>query len=129
MKSSTIFPVGGKVEIRDAEWRILSAEMTKAGGQLLKCEGLSQIVRGRVCYFFTLYENDVTLLLPENTKLVADPSSQFIESRLYIETVLRTAPRTENEQNLRCSIKRQWIRFPTSLIRRSRRLTSRAREF
>lgn len=98
MKSSTIFPVGGKVEIRDAEWRILSAEMTKAGGQLLKCEGLSQIVRGRVCYFFTLYENDVTLLLPENTKLVADPSSQFIESRLYIETVLRTAPRTENDK-------------------------------
>lgn len=98
MKSSTIFPVGGKVEIRNAEWRILSAEMTKSGGQLLKCEGLSQIVRGRVCYFFTLYEKDVTLLLPENTKLVADPSPQFIESRLYIETVLRTAPHTENDK-------------------------------
>lgn len=98
MDNNKIFPVGGKVVIRDAEWRILSAELTKAGGQLLKCEGLSQIVRGRVCYFFTLYENDVKLLLPENTKLVADPSSRFIESRLYIETVLRTAPRTENDK-------------------------------
>lgn len=94
---NTIWPVGARIEARDAEWRILSVDSMRGPGQLLKCLGLSNIVRGRVAYFFTAYENDsLRLLEPENTNFVSDRTPHYIQSRLYLESVLRTAPKTDN---------------------------------
>ena len=36
---------GVRVEIRDAEWRIKCIDHTSDGGELLTCEGLSELVR------------------------------------------------------------------------------------
>ena len=98
LDTNKVYPVGAKVEIRDAVWRILSVDAVREGGQLLKCEGLSNIVLGRVVYFFTLYEDAVILLTPEETVLAKDTSSRFIQTRLYIESILRTSPKTENDK-------------------------------
>lgn len=98
LDTNKVYPVGAKVEIRDAVWRILSVDAVREGGQLLKCEGLSNIVLGRVVYFFTLYEDAVKLLTPEETVLAKDTSSRFIQTRLYIESILRTSPKTENDK-------------------------------
>lgn len=98
LDTNKVYPVGAKVEIRDAVWRILSVDAVREGGQLLKCEGLSNLVLGRVVYFFTLYEDAVKLLTPEETVLAKDTSSRFIQTRLYIESILRTSPKTENDK-------------------------------
>lgn len=37
---------GVRVEIRDVEWRIRCIDHTSDGGELLTCEGLSELVRG-----------------------------------------------------------------------------------
>ena len=95
LDTNKVYPVGAKVEIRDAVWRILSVDAVREGGQLLKCEGLSNIVLGRVVYFFTLYEDAVKLLTPEETVLAKDTSSRFIQTRLYIESILRTSPKMD----------------------------------
>lgn len=40
-----------RVEIRDAEWRVKCIDHTSDGGELLTCEGLSELVRGREATF------------------------------------------------------------------------------
>lgn len=93
------WPVGANIEARDAEWRILSVDPVKGDGHLLKCVGLSNIVRGRVAYFFTAYETGgLRLLQPENTNFVQDTTPKFMLTRLYLESVLRTAPKTDNKK-------------------------------
>ena len=44
---------GVRVEIRDAEWRIKCVDRTSDGGELLTCEGLSELVRGREAPFLS----------------------------------------------------------------------------
>lgn len=36
LDTNKVYPVGAKVEIRDAVWRILSVDAVREGGQLLK---------------------------------------------------------------------------------------------
>lgn len=53
---------GQRVEIRDAEWRIKSADHSSDGGQLLTCEGLSPLVQGREGCFLTRLGQAVRIL-------------------------------------------------------------------
>lgn len=61
---------GVRVEIRDAEWRIKCIDHTSDGGELLTCEGLSELVRGREATFLTKIESNICILAPEDTQLV-----------------------------------------------------------
>lgn len=88
------YPVGAHVIIRDAEWRIIEVQHTTNNNFRLTCTGLSDLVRGRKGIFYTGLEDDVKILLPDETELKQDDSPGFIKSRLYIESVLRSAPRT-----------------------------------
>ena len=88
------YPVGAHVIIRDAEWRIIEVQHTTNNNFRLTCTGLSDLVRGRKGIFYTGLEDDVKILLPDETELKQDDSSGFIKSKLYIESVLRSAPRT-----------------------------------
>lgn len=49
LDTNKVYPVGAKVEIRDAVWRILSVDAVREGGQLLKpnvfCNGESASLR------------------------------------------------------------------------------------
>lgn len=59
------------------------------GGDLLICDGVSELVRGRSTQFLTRLEERVEVLDPAETELVADDSNAFNASMLYIEGVLR----------------------------------------
>lgn len=61
---------GVRVEIRDAEWRIKCVDRTSDGGELLTCEGLSELVRGREATFLSKIESSIRVLAPEDTVLV-----------------------------------------------------------
>jgi ERCC4-related helicase len=83
------FAPGMRVEIRDAEWRIRRTDHASDGGFVLACEGLSELVRGREGLFLSKLEPAIRILDPRDTRLIADTSSNFNASLLYIDTLLR----------------------------------------
>lgn len=92
MSRSCSYAPGVRVEIRDAEWRIKCVDRTSDGGELLTCEGLSELVRGREATFLSKIEKSIRILAPEDTALVDDTSSSYSASRLYLATLIRQAP-------------------------------------
>lgn len=80
---------GARVLIRDEEWLIRRVDPSSDGGELLVCDGVSDLVRGRTAHFLTQLEERVELLHPAQTRLVQDDSSHFNASMLYIEGVMR----------------------------------------
>lgn len=92
-KSPDTFAPGLRVEIRDAEWVIKRADLTSNGRHALLVTGISELVRGRDARFLTELD-DIRPLHPEDTELVADGSSRFAKTRLYIESLLRQSPPT-----------------------------------
>lgn len=80
---------GARVEIRDAEWRVKRVDRTSDGGHSLRCEGLSELVRGKEGIFLTQLEKDIRVLRPEETELIVDDSPQYQATRLYLDTMLR----------------------------------------
>ena len=94
---SQSFAPGVRVEIRDAEWRIKSIDRTSDGGELLTCEGLSELVRGRQATFLTKIEPNIRVLAPEDTDLVDDISSSYRATRLYLATLIRQAPPADDK--------------------------------
>lgn len=82
---------GVRVQIRDAESRIKYIDQTSYDGELLTCERLSELVRGRETSFLTKSEPNISVLAPEDTVLVEDASSAYRVSRLYLATLIRQA--------------------------------------
>lgn len=89
---------GARVLIRDAEWIVKRVDRTGTGGQSIQVVGVSQIVRHKEARFLSEIEGkSITLLDPAETELVTDPSPQFRNSRLYLESLLRQSPPTGND--------------------------------
>lgn len=86
---------GQRLVIRDAEWRLKRVDHSSDGGQVLTCEGLSEIVRGKEALFLTRLEQEVVVLDPATTELVDDMSSNYRASLLYLDTLLRKSPPTD----------------------------------
>lgn len=80
---------GMRIVIRDAEWVIRRVDTSSDGGQQLRCSGISELVREKDAIFLSKLEHDIQILKPEETKLVADTSSGYSNSLLYIESLLR----------------------------------------
>lgn len=80
---------GARVLIRDEEWLVRRVDPSSDGGDLLMCDGVSELVRGRSAQFLTKLEERIDVLDPAKTVLVADTSNAFNASMLYIESVLR----------------------------------------
>lgn len=79
---------GAQVVVRDEEWLVRSVQDTPADGRLVRCIGVTTLVRDTEATFFTHLDR-VEPLRPEETELVPDDSPGFRRSRLYLEAVLR----------------------------------------
>ncbi len=90
---------GARVLVRDEEWLVRNAVRTAHDGYLVKVVGASEFVRNEEATFFDGLD-EVTLLRPEDTELVADPTPRFRRSRLYLEAVLRRTPLPRSERGL-----------------------------
>ncbi len=84
-------PPGSRVVIRDAEWVVRRVDTTASGGAQLACVGVSELVREREAVFLTTLDDSIEILDPETTRLVADDTSRFRRSRLYMESLRRQA--------------------------------------
>ena len=79
---------GARALIRDEEWIVQNADVCQLGGWQLSCIGISETVRNHRALFLSQLEQ-VTLIDPGKTQLVADDSPLFIAARLAIEARLR----------------------------------------
>ncbi|MGH6680474.1 MAG: hypothetical protein ACREDL_16440 [Bradyrhizobium sp.] len=85
---------GLRVEIRDAEWVVKRTDLTSNGYYSLLVTGISELVRGKEARFLTEIDQ-VKVLHPEETDLVPDTSPRFADARLYLESLLRQSPPTD----------------------------------
>lgn len=88
---------GMRLVIRDEEWLVKKVDLNSFGSYTLTVVGLSRLVKDRQAIFITSLEDDIITIKPEETKLVIDNSSNFIKSRLYIESLLRRQAPTDNK--------------------------------
>lgn len=56
---SPVHAPGTRVVIRDEEWIIRRVDPSSDGGELLVCDGVSELVRGRTAHFLTKLEERV----------------------------------------------------------------------
>lgn len=91
---------GARVVIRDEEWLVRRVDPSSDGGHLLSCDGVSELVRGRSAQFLTVLEDEIKVLDPATTELVADISSQFNSTFLYLEAQLRRSTPNDDQIHL-----------------------------
>ena len=80
---------GARVVIRDAEWIVRRVDMIADGAYQLVCDGVSELVREQEAVYLSTLEQ-IEVLDPAQTRLVADRSPGFADSLLYMESQLRT---------------------------------------
>ncbi len=85
---------GARIVCRDAEWLVKSSSLSSAGDRVIEAIGVSEFIRGKVARFLQELEQDnLQILLPEETALVSDGSAGYRHSLLFLEAQLRqTAP-------------------------------------
>lgn len=90
---------GMRLIIRDEEWLVKKADNNSIAGQTLSVIGLSRLVKDKESIFITDLE-DIEAIDPKNTKLIPDTSSNFIKSRLHMESLLRRKSPTDNKLHI-----------------------------
>ena len=100
-QTSTPYPPGARIVVREAEWMVRSCTTTEHDGYKIRATGVSELVRDEDAVFFTELENPKPLLLkPEETVLVPDQTPRFAMSRLFLEATLRRTPLPQSERGL-----------------------------
>ena len=92
--NNPILAPGARVLIRDAEWLVRKVDRTENGRQAVSVVGLSQIVKDREAIFLEEIDQ-IKPLNPVDTDLVADTSSFYRDSLLFMESLLRQTPPTD----------------------------------
>ena len=78
---------GLRILVRDEEWMIKKIDRNSFGNRAIYCIGISPLVKDKESVFLEDLEDNITIIDPANTKLVADTSSFFKKSKLYIESI------------------------------------------
>jgi len=94
VKTGVIAP-GARILVRDAEWLVRRVDRTSTGGKAVTAVGISEIVKNRESIFLTEIDRNIEVLDPVDTKLVHDTSHSYQASLLYMESLLRKTPPTD----------------------------------
>ena len=89
------------VVVRDEEWLVTSAEQG-ADGWLVRARGLSELVAETTAAFYSSLDT-IEVQDPKAAKVVADGSSGYRDSRLWLEALLRKTPVPYGDQSLSVS--------------------------
>jgi SNF2 family DNA or RNA helicase len=95
-RQASVLAPGARVLVRDAEWLVRRVDRTSTGGQALSVVGISELVRDKESIFLTEIEKAIEVLDPVDIQLVADTSSAYQASLLYMESLLRQTPPTDD---------------------------------
>ncbi|MGW4535406.1 helicase-related protein [Nocardia sp. NPDC004340] len=92
---------GSIVVVRDEEWLVTSVEHGADGG-LVRVRGLSELVADTTATFYASLDR-IEVLDPADAEVVADGSSGYRDSRLWLESLLRKTPFPYGDQTLTVS--------------------------
>ncbi len=92
---------GSIVVVRDEEWLVTSAEQG-ADGWLVRVRGLSELVAETTAAFYSSLDT-IEVQDPKEAKVVADGSSGYRDSRLWLEALIRKTPVPYGDQALTVS--------------------------
>ncbi|NKX90944.1 helicase-related protein [Nocardia coubleae] len=92
---------GSIVVVRDEEWLVTSAEQG-SDGWLLRVRGLSELVADTTATFYDSLD-EIEVLDPAQARVIADGSSGYRDSRLWLEALLRKTPFPYGDQTLTVS--------------------------
>ncbi|MBY4571133.1 helicase [Gordonia sihwensis] len=92
---------GSIVVVRDEEWLVTSAEQG-SDGWLVRARGLSELVADTTASFYSSLDG-IEVLDPRDAQVVADASSGYRDSRLWLESLLRKTPFPYGDQTLTVS--------------------------
>ncbi len=87
---------GLRVIIRDEEWMIKRIEKNSFNQQSIYCIGISPLVKDKESIFLSDLEQ-IDVVDPVKTKLIADTSPSFRKSKLFIESALRQQIPTDSK--------------------------------
>ena len=90
-----IIAPGARIIVRDAEWLVRRVDRTSTGGQAFSVIGISELVRDKEFIFLDEIEKSIEILDPADTNLVQDQSSSYQASLLFMESLLRKTPPTD----------------------------------
>ena len=97
MTDDVKYTAGMRLKIRDAEWFVRKTESVDTGGQALYVRGITSPVQGRDQIFWTRAEKGgIEIIRPEDTEFKLDTSAHGVETRLRIESTLRSNPVSSN---------------------------------
>lgn len=92
---------GSIVVVRDEEWLVTGCEKG-SDGEVIRVRGLSELVADTTATFYTSLD-DIEVLDPAQAEVVADGSSGYRNSRLWLEALLRKTPFPYGDQTLTVS--------------------------
>ncbi|WP_417372323.1 helicase-related protein [Glutamicibacter protophormiae] len=92
---------GSVVRVRDEEWLVTATEPS-VDGKLVRVQGLTELVRDTTATFYSALD-DIDVVDPRNSTVVADDSPRYRKSRLFLETTLRKTPTPQFDDHLTVS--------------------------
>ena len=90
---------GMRTIIRDEEWMVRNIEKNNLGNQVLRCVGISPLVKDKEVIFLTDLE-DIKVVNPAEVRLVPDISSHFRRTQLYLESQWRQQIPTDTDLHI-----------------------------
>jgi ERCC4-related helicase len=93
------YPPGSQVVVRDEQWLVRNTTRTEHDGWMVEVTGVSSFVRGVDAVFFDELD-EILVLDPRKTRLVADDSANHRRGRLFLEAVLRRTALPQTETGL-----------------------------
>jgi len=113
IQRKSIIAPGARIVVRDAEWLVRKVDRTSTGHNALTVIGISELVKDKDAIFLDEIDKDIEVLDPAETKLVQDFSRSYQKSLLYMESLLRQMPPTDD--NLYIGHKAAMDRVPFQL--------------
>lgn len=92
---------GSVVRVRDEEWLVTAAEPS-VDGTLVRVQGLTELVRDTTAAFYSGLDN-IEVVDPAKSKIVADDTPNYRKARLFLETTLRKTPTPQSAKELTVS--------------------------
>ena len=92
---------GSVVRVRDEEWLVTATEPS-IDGKLIRVQGLTELVRDTTATFYSALD-EIDVVDPRNSTVVADDSPRYRKSRLFLETTLRKTPTPQFDDHLTVS--------------------------
>lgn len=95
--SVNFFSPGLRISVRGEDFLIRDVVDNFNRSKILTTEGISEVVKGKTFIFDTAVDTEIEVVDPLHTNLIADNSSNYLTTKLFLETSIRNASFNSNK--------------------------------